>query len=505
MKKRLIALFLAFIFITSTIYAAMPYKESLQIENFIIKQVQCSNNNLRILVESKSNKNLKLLFKMYSNLGNINIFSNQILKKLNSDWFLIQTNINCKDLLRLEANGYIDLSEKERIVYLNSESSYQFTGNEKAIKSLIQETSIQRASYIYLGTNLIERIDASNREEYYHQDHLGSTRVITDSNGNKLQKLSYKPFGDDLISVSYPGNKKYTGKEQDNNGLYYYGARYYDASTGRFISVDPSFKPEESGYVYVSNNPLRYIDTTGRQRAQTDTISVEYKPIEELSEYELLFLTGKVGLPISASTRDTLDFESYFRDPEDIPALAMGASLGKVVKFGVIASAICNFVYSCTFYPSKAYQKVEAEYDEDISKLKQYRLGTIEYENPEAKKTTVGRRANTEIIGKIVESGVILGIALFSASLIKNTKSPKGKINQPQITSTRSHTTNMLGPIVESQPVAYRLPQGNFQVIERSTVNRKLPPKVVRLNEATGKWVPVNPSTARIVLEQVNK
>ncbi|MBI2671167.1 hypothetical protein HYX18_04300, partial [Candidatus Woesearchaeota archaeon] len=76
MKKRLISLFIAFLILLYPINAILPYKESLQIENFVIKQIQCSDNNLRILVESKSNKNLKLLFKVYSNIGNINIFSN---------------------------------------------------------------------------------------------------------------------------------------------------------------------------------------------------------------------------------------------------------------------------------------------------------------------------------------------------------------------------------------------------------------------------------------------
>jgi len=64
---------------------------------------------------------------------------------------------------------------------------------------------------------------------------------------------------------------KYTGKEKDATGLYYFGARYYDPAIGRFITRDPikgnimnpqMFNP----YVYCLNNPLKYIDPDGRER-----------------------------------------------------------------------------------------------------------------------------------------------------------------------------------------------------------------------------------------------
>jgi len=61
---------------------------------------------------------------------------------------------------------------------------------------------------------------------------------------------------------------KYTGKEQDATGLYYYGARYYDPVIGRFITRDPVkgniMNPQTlNPYVYCLNNPLKYIDPNG--------------------------------------------------------------------------------------------------------------------------------------------------------------------------------------------------------------------------------------------------
>jgi len=61
---------------------------------------------------------------------------------------------------------------------------------------------------------------------------------------------------------------KYTGKPLDDDGglgIYYYGARYYDARIGRFLAVDPlkNKYPSWSPYVYCANNPLKYIDPFG--------------------------------------------------------------------------------------------------------------------------------------------------------------------------------------------------------------------------------------------------
>src|SRR5262249_50469302 len=103
---------------------------------------------------------------------------------------------------------------------------------------------------------------------YYHQDHLGNTRLVT--LGSQLQFSSgYQPYG-----VAYHANGldpvyKYTGKPQSvGSGLYYYGARWYNQSLGRFLTRDPNpgrlFNPQSLNlYVYVLNNPLRYTDPTG--------------------------------------------------------------------------------------------------------------------------------------------------------------------------------------------------------------------------------------------------
>ena len=117
------------------------------------------------------------------------------------------------------------------------------------------------------------REEGTRDASYYHLDHLGSSNVITDASGNLVEHYEYTPYGTTAVQeiVSRPSSllhHKFTGKELDSTGLYYYGARYYDPKIGRFITPDPIiqdlYDPQTlNSYTYCRNNPLRYIDPTG--------------------------------------------------------------------------------------------------------------------------------------------------------------------------------------------------------------------------------------------------
>ena len=104
---------------------------------------------------------------------------------------------------------------------------------------------------------------------FYHPDHLGSTSYLTDRTGEVYQHVEYFPFGSIMVEERHwTVNNQYlfNGKELDQEtGLYYYGARYYDPKTSVFISVDPlaEMYPEKTPYHFCSNNPLNRIDPTG--------------------------------------------------------------------------------------------------------------------------------------------------------------------------------------------------------------------------------------------------
>lgn len=105
---------------------------------------------------------------------------------------------------------------------------------------------------------------------FYFQDHQGNNRVIADENGNIEEVNHYYPFGGTFASTPSVQPYKYNGKELDRKGgldWYDYGARHYDAALGRWHTVDPLSEKYYgvSPYNYCLNNPLKYIDSDGRQ------------------------------------------------------------------------------------------------------------------------------------------------------------------------------------------------------------------------------------------------
>jgi len=128
---------------------------------------------------------------------------------------------------------------------------------------------------------------------YLTQDHLGSTRLVTDSAGAVAAdgRHDYLPFGEqitapingrDAAGRGYPSienattigklPKLFTGKERDaETGLDFFEARYFSGAQGRFTSPDPLYidakrllDPQSLNlYAYVRNNPLKFVDPDG--------------------------------------------------------------------------------------------------------------------------------------------------------------------------------------------------------------------------------------------------
>lgn len=122
--------------------------------------------------------------------------------------------------------------------------------------------------HLFAGDKRIASFGSDGSERYYHGDHLGSARVVTDGVGAAQEATIYLPYGDAPVPAG--GVKhRYTGQEFDTeSGLYYYGARYYSAVLGRFVSADPvapDFADPQTlnRYSYVKNNPVFYVDPSG--------------------------------------------------------------------------------------------------------------------------------------------------------------------------------------------------------------------------------------------------
>jgi RHS repeat-associated protein len=98
---------------------------------------------------------------------------------------------------------------------------------------------------------------------FYHYDPVGNVLFVSDTSGNINTSYVQEGFGNVIAqSGSADNNYHLTTKEQDSNtGLYYFNARWYDPSVGRFVSKDPIRYINR--YSYVNNNPTRFIDPLG--------------------------------------------------------------------------------------------------------------------------------------------------------------------------------------------------------------------------------------------------
>ncbi len=105
-------------------------------------------------------------------------------------------------------------------------------------------------------------------------DHLGSTSEVANYDGSFHSQRRYRPWGEWRFGGTLPTTYRYTGQRQEDqlggtDGLYYYGARWYDAALGRWLSPD-SIIPEAvqgvqawSRNLYVNNAPISYSDPSG--------------------------------------------------------------------------------------------------------------------------------------------------------------------------------------------------------------------------------------------------
>jgi RHS repeat-associated protein len=150
---------------------------------------------------------------------------------------------------------------------------YSFDGK------LLQVYDVYRTllkDFVYMGNQLVAEYDYVNaRLLYYTPDQINSTRVVTDGVGNVVYTATYDPYGNVRTETgSINPMLKFSGKERDaESQLDYFGARYYDHTSYRFISVDPvipvqaAFYDPQSWnlYGFCRSNPVSQLDPDGRQ------------------------------------------------------------------------------------------------------------------------------------------------------------------------------------------------------------------------------------------------
>ncbi|KKQ97614.1 MAG: NHL/RHS/YD repeat protein [Candidatus Woesebacteria bacterium GW2011_GWB1_39_12] len=129
-----------------------------------------------------------------------------------------------------------------------------------------------RKNYSFSGKLVAVRDNSggTGQVNYIHQDHLGSTNLVTSEQGTVVSQQVYYPYGSTRLLTTNNQqlitDRQYTGQvsDQDTTGLYYYNARYYNPTIAKFTQADP-VNDRLNRYGYVGNNPIGRIDPTGTQ------------------------------------------------------------------------------------------------------------------------------------------------------------------------------------------------------------------------------------------------
>ena len=133
-----------------------------------------------------------------------------------------------------------------------------------------EEKNINVNSCLYMSVQpALSQYDPYNQSD---QDFSASRYLLANLCSNILD-----PFGNVIYKEGSDKNDyTFAGKEKDESGLFYFVARYYDPTLGRFISRDVMRGVVDNPitqhpYVYTANNPLRYIDPTGNMPKDSQT------------------------------------------------------------------------------------------------------------------------------------------------------------------------------------------------------------------------------------------
>ncbi|WP_439654003.1 RHS repeat domain-containing protein [Streptomyces albidoflavus] len=160
-------------------------------------------------------------------------------------------------------------SAGQRILAANADGSttaYLPGGNE--LKVSASGTATAQRYYTHNGETIATR--DGKGFTYLFPDHQGTAMLaVTWGAGQLITRRKQLPFGAPRATTGtdWPGDRGFVGGTTDPTGYTHLGAREYDPTLGRFLSVDPLLLTDDptqhNPYTYANNNPVTYADPTG--------------------------------------------------------------------------------------------------------------------------------------------------------------------------------------------------------------------------------------------------
>jgi RHS repeat-associated protein len=140
---------------------------------------------------------------------------------------------------------------------------------------LEQDSNGRLIKYYWAEDRLVARRDSAGKLIDFHQDRLGSTRLLTNAKGSVAERYDYDLFGKPLTPPARD-ERLWKGQRSDSDsGLIYMNARYYDPELGRFASADTiipdPYRPQSiDRYAYAENDWANYTDPSGHMKMQVE-------------------------------------------------------------------------------------------------------------------------------------------------------------------------------------------------------------------------------------------
>ena len=203
--------------------------------------------------------------------------ANAAIVKLGNDGYLNIRSINADTDVIIDVNGWYTTTATDHWQYhyngdgtrtqkIGADTTTNYTYTPTGLPTLLKETAgNQTTYYIYGPTGApLAQINPDGTTTYHHHDQLGSTRALTSSTGTTTGTTTYDPYGKPTHTTGTTSRLGWTGQYQDpETGHTYLRARYYDPTTGTFLTRDPIETITREPYGYVGGNPLNATDPSG--------------------------------------------------------------------------------------------------------------------------------------------------------------------------------------------------------------------------------------------------
>jgi RHS repeat-associated protein len=183
-----------------------------------------------------------------------------------------QTTAITNNGVTLSAMAYADLGQTERTSVTQGANTSTLLSSPLGVD---KTTTGATSTYVVRDPDghLIGYKDGAGNHWYYLTDNQGSVVDVVNSDGSTIgNRYAYDEYGRSIYTYATPTVTQpwgYAGGYSDATGLVKFGARYYDPSVGRWTQQDPvggtiGSSQSLNRYSYVGDNPLNYVDATGR-------------------------------------------------------------------------------------------------------------------------------------------------------------------------------------------------------------------------------------------------